>query len=61
MAGTAHVLRDPQVELVLDRLYYEAQIKAEEAKKLLRETPDVADDAHLRPKLLPVRRNFGLA
>ncbi|GAA4475016.1 hypothetical protein GCM10023094_11670 [Rhodococcus olei] len=61
LAGTAHVLRDPRVELVLDRLYYEAQIKAEEAKELLRAAPegraDVDEDAvltdfgfHLRPQ-----------
>lgn len=61
LAGTAHVLRDPRVELVLDRLYYEAQIKADEAKELLRAAPhgraDVDEDAvltdfgfHLRPQ-----------
>lgn len=61
LAGTAHVLRDPKVELVLDRLYYESQIAGDEAKELLRTSGAEADtvdrDAvltdfgfHLRPQ-----------
>jgi predicted O-methyltransferase YrrM len=33
LAGTSHVLEDPQIELLLERMYYDAQVRADIAKQ----------------------------
>ena len=33
LAGTSHVLEDPQIEFLLERMYYDAQVRADIAKQ----------------------------
>ena len=33
LAGTSHVLEDPQIEFLLERMYYDAQVRADLAKQ----------------------------
>ncbi|KAA9159098.1 class I SAM-dependent methyltransferase [Amycolatopsis acidicola] len=44
LAGTAHVLRDPRVELVLEALYTRAQRAADEKRDAPAEDPDAMGD-----------------